>query len=117
MTVFLEYFCGKRKTLTAQADTYVYLFSLSKDHESRKLLILLALKPGCVYSQTYSSIFRKKNSRRQQLERPSEAQNKTENNGVMDYTETPENDDFRDREFDCFLEEKKKVTGRGKERG
>lgn len=29
----------------------------------------------------------------------------------MDYSETPENDDFRVREFDCFLE-KKKVTGR-----
>lgn len=29
----------------------------------------------------------------------------------MNYSETPENDDFRDREFDCFLE-KKKVTGR-----
>lgn len=25
----------------------------------------------------------------------------------MDYSETPENDDFRGREFDCFLEEKK----------
>lgn len=31
----------------------------------------------------------------------------------MDHSETPENDDFRDREFDCFLE-KKKATGKGR---
>lgn len=36
------------------------------------------------------------------------SENKTENSGVMDYTETPENDDFRDRECDCFLGWKKK---------
>lgn len=30
-----------------------------------------------------------------------EAYNKTQNNSVMDETETPENDDFRDPESDC----------------
>lgn len=33
---------------------------------------------------------------------------------MTDYPETPENDDFRDHEFDCFLE---KIKDTGKEAG
>lgn len=31
----------------------------------------------------------------------------------MDYSETPENDDFRDHKFDCFLEKKGYRKGEG----
>lgn len=34
----------------------------------------------------------------------------------MDWSETPENDDFPDREFDCFLERGKKITGKDRRR-
>lgn len=70
MTLFLEYFCGEEKQrLTVHANVEMYLFSLSKDHESHNLLILLALNAGWVYSQTYSSIFRKKNTTTGEAER------------------------------------------------
>lgn len=61
----------RREALTPQEHTQSYLFSPSKPHESHDLLILLALQPDGVYSQTRSSIFREENGRRQQPARQS----------------------------------------------
>lgn len=47
----------ERKALTAQTDTHIYLFSLSKDDESQSADIISTL--GLVHSETYSFIFRK----------------------------------------------------------
>lgn len=91
------------------------LFSLRKNHKSHNQLILLALNSDWAYSQTLSSIFRQKNTKHDNSQEREGPKIRRKNNIVMDYAETPENDDFRDCGFDCFLEGKKKVTGRGEE--
>lgn len=90
------------------------LFSLCKNHKSHNLLILLALNSDRAYSQTLSSIFRRKNTKHDNSQEREGPKIRQENNRVMDYTETPENDDFRDCGFDCFLEEKKRLQEEGR---